>query len=50
MERGRPDEYKLEAPTIKYTKKYKYTAVKKTQEQSGAYAETRHRKMRDQIH
>jgi len=40
----------LEASTMKYTKKYKYTVVKKTQEQPGAYAEEGHRKMRDQIH
>jgi hypothetical protein len=46
MERGLPDEFKLKSSMIKYTKKYKYTVVKKTQEQPGAYAETSHRKMR----
>lgn len=39
MERGLPDAFKLEASTMKYTKKYKYTVVKKTQELPGAYAE-----------
>jgi len=50
MERGLPDEFKLESSMIKYTKKNKYTVIKKTQEQPGAYAETSHRKMRSQIH